>query len=278
MMAITDELHRIFGNQREIKIVNYNITLTPWDWEFNDDPQMVSEYETDSTRFADSNGKLLIQYKKVQGRRLCTWEYWRVLFATRQLAQGSWNNEGFPRKRDNSTFCDISETSSVSISTSASSTLAPTSQSSTQTATSTTTTPTAPASPASCYRNLKCYKAVTPATAHSKSDKFCNNHAAIDGFSSGLGQNSLLVAHHVSNDFSDPISYNWEVWRKPNCKSHDKRNVGQPIPSFSCKEAMRLAVNGCDNGFHGGTVDAGCLQYRFSAVNLDDGICSLPFQ
>ncbi|KAI2627733.1 hypothetical protein GGR54DRAFT_590239 [Hypoxylon sp. NC1633] len=82
---------------------------------------------------------------------------------------------------------------------------------------------------------------------------------------------------YSSNDFSDSFSYNWEVSWKPDCVM-DELNIGQPIGTFSCQDAMRLAFDKCDNG---GTVEYGCLVYSFSLKNLYDGqddvSCSLPF-
>ncbi|KAI2622550.1 hypothetical protein GGR54DRAFT_599002 [Hypoxylon sp. NC1633] len=69
----------------------------------------------------------------------------------------------------------------------------------------------------------------------------------------------------------------------PDCQDQDEMNVGQPISSVSCKQAMRTAFDDCNNGGHGGTVkgstaNGGCLKYSFSAVNQNDGSsCGLPF-
>ncbi|KAI2607818.1 hypothetical protein GGR54DRAFT_619692, partial [Hypoxylon sp. NC1633] len=134
------------------------------------------------------------------------------------------------------------------------------------------TTPTVPASPVSCYPNLPCYKAVSPDTAHSKSDKFCIDYASRNVFSNGQ------AIHYVSNDFFDPISYHWMVLWKPDCvAANGQMNVGQPIPAFSCQDAMRKALEDCDNEVHGGVVEVGCLVYYVNPVNQGDIDCSLPF-
>ncbi|KAI2603635.1 hypothetical protein GGR54DRAFT_622514 [Hypoxylon sp. NC1633] len=54
-------------------------------------------------------------------------------------------------------------------------------------------------------------------------------------------------------------------------------NVGQPIPAFSCQDAMRMVLDKCDNENHGGTAVVGCVVYDYSLVNLGDTDCSSPF-
>ncbi|KAI2607947.1 hypothetical protein GGR54DRAFT_619511 [Hypoxylon sp. NC1633] len=143
-----------------------------------------------------------------------------------------------------------------------------------------TTTPTTTAkvlaSLVTCYNSpkLSCYKAVTPAIAHSKSDKFCIDYAPRNVSSNGP------AIYYVSNNFSDLISYHWMVLWKPDCvaaNGQSTMNVGQPIPGFSCQDAMRKALEDCDNEVHGGVFEVECLRYYVSPVNQGDISCSLPF-
>ncbi|KAI2621771.1 hypothetical protein GGR54DRAFT_79194 [Hypoxylon sp. NC1633] len=239
------------------------------------DPQARRDYMRDPSD-AELNGKILIQYKPAVD---CNGEAsYRLWHEGNQLKTKSWSPlpgqiaETPTSKRDNSSACAISASaSSISV---------PASQ------TSTLTTPTAPssiglqatapASPASCYNSLNCYKVVAPATAYSKSDTFCSGHKSINGTSTGFDSGPTI--QYAFNDFLGWISYHWMVSWKPNCIAADGQgimNVGQPIPAFSCQDAMRLAVDGCNND--GGVVEVGCLQYYFHPVNQSDSSCSLPF-
>ncbi|KAI2623173.1 hypothetical protein GGR54DRAFT_596846 [Hypoxylon sp. NC1633] len=193
------------------------------------------------------------------------------------------------QRRDNSSACQISEVFSASSSTSAlaspTSTLTTTPTTTpTPTVIPTTTTPMAPSSTGllvKCYSSLmlSCYNVVPPDTAHSMSDKFCSDFGSITGFS---GPNWPAIQYAL-NEFSALISYNWRVSWKSGCVANgqDTWNVGQPIPGFTCQQAMRMAFDGCvktGKGGRGGRVVVGCLVFDFSPVNLGGGSCSLPFQ
>ncbi|KAI2601699.1 hypothetical protein GGR54DRAFT_96941 [Hypoxylon sp. NC1633] len=280
LKKIQDELNSIFKSGIPQTVIGYNPLLAPFKWLPTHTPQEIVDYERD-IECAKVSGKVLVQFqhpiRNPKDRKACgTYEY-RMLFEGQQMAYKPVVKDPV-QKRDNSSACDIPA--------SVSSTSVPASQTSTLT-TPTTTTPTvpsstglhttAPASPVDCYNSLElsCYHDVDPDTAHSKSDKFCSDHASIIELSNGP------EIQYTSNEFLDLISYYWKISRKPNCVA-DQVSVGQPIPGFSCPKAMRLAFDGCNNGGHGGTVEVGCLVYRFNPVNRydggeDDSDCSLAF-
>ncbi|KAI2618380.1 hypothetical protein GGR54DRAFT_152326 [Hypoxylon sp. NC1633] len=285
---ITDlnaELDGIFGYKAPITIVDYYPIMTPLDWPDNDNEEAVSEYQSDKPG-SQVSGKILIQYKPAPDCR--GQASYRVWFEGALHEEKSWDplawRDGYQQiipplnnqKRDNGTSCKISSSSSSSSAT-ASSTSVSSSPTTTPITTPTPIPTMVPASPESCYNSQKrgCYKAVDPATAYSKSDDFCNKHMSINGFKDWLG------IQFAWNDFSNSTSYNWKVSWKPGCvagQDSTEINVGQPIPMFSCEDAMRLVIEKCNNGFHGGTALAGCLMYSFSAVNMGDDVsCSSPF-
>jgi hypothetical protein len=145
------------------------------------------------------------------------------------------------------------------------------------TGTLTTLAATVPASPVSCYGGTDTcdYHDVEPGTARKKSDTFCDDHGSQDAFN-GPGWPAI---QDDSTDFFDDVSYNWKVLWKPDCvgDNYDKLNVGQPIPEFSCKQAMRMTFDQCNNQGHGGRVEVGCLEYYFNPVNSWSEKCTNPF-
>jgi hypothetical protein len=124
-----------------------------------------------------------------------------------------------------------------------------------------------PSGPVQCYQKKEgCkYWDIPIDEAHSKTDTFCEDHGSQDAFE-GSGWPGIL---DDSNDFAAGASYNFRVLWKPDCiaEGHDELNVGQPIPDFSCKEAMRMTFDQCNNGGRGGRVEVGCLEYYFHAIN-----------
>lgn len=143
----------------------------------------------------------------------------------------------------------------------------------------TTLAATAPTKPKACYQNQNVchYNDVKPSNAHSKSDTFCDDHASQNGFN-GPGWPAIQDA---SNPFFDNVSYNWKVLWKPDCvvEGHETLNVGQPIPEFSCKDAMRMVFDQCNNGGRGGRVEVGCLEYYYhNTGGGDDNWNCRPFR
>ncbi|KAJ8126025.1 hypothetical protein O1611_g7612 [Lasiodiplodia mahajangana] len=126
-----------------------------------------------------------------------------------------------------------------------------------------------PTRPVGCYKeNTDCtlYDA-DPDTAHEKTDTFCDDHADYAGH---LGWDGI---EDSSKDVGQYIGWYFKVEWKKDCKDPDRTflNVGQPIKSYSCKEAFRLAFDGCtDNGGRGGLVEVGCLQYFFNPTDRPD--------
>ncbi|KAI2618132.1 hypothetical protein GGR54DRAFT_606115 [Hypoxylon sp. NC1633] len=274
------EFGRILGVRTPVRVVDYYPLITPLFWPNNEDQDAVIAYERDysgNTVF----GKVLIQYEPAQDcHGEASWHlYWEgieisskswvpLAWPTEVQVAGNYNNQ----RRDNGTFCEISSSSS---SASVSSTSVPVSSTTTPTTTPTPIPTTVPVSPASCYNSQKfsCYQDVDPATAYSQSDNFCSDLTSMTWFN-GPNEPAIQFVQYASNDFSGSISYNWMFSWKPGCVMD-----GQAISNAasSCKDAMRTAFEGCDNGGHGGTVEFECWVFYFSPVNQGSDICSVPF-
>jgi hypothetical protein len=129
-------------------------------------------------------------------------------------------------------------------------------------------TATKPSGPAKCYKTKALDKCLVfdaqPWIAHDKSDTFCDDHADYSMYHSWGG------IEDSSKDFYKDIGWYWKVLWKENCHDADatNRNLGQPISDFSCKEAMRMAFDGCtSNKGRGGMVEVGCVEYHFNPVS-----------
>ena len=128
-------------------------------------------------------------------------------------------------------------------------------------------TATKPPGPAKCYKakSDKCamYDA-QPWIAHDKSDTFCDDHADYSMYPSWEG------LEDSSKDFMKDIGWYWKVVWKAGCQDADEssRNLAQPIDGFSCKDAMRMAFDGCTgNKGRGGMVEVGCIEYHFNPTS-----------
>ncbi|KAI9682141.1 MAG: hypothetical protein M1817_000195 [Caeruleum heppii] len=141
----------------------------------------------------------------------------------------------------------------------------------------TTLEPSKPTAPTSCYGSgVSCkFYDVSADTAHSVTDKFCDDHASMEGKREGWE-----AVQDSRNNFGEGNSYNFKVLWKPNCVSTtgETMNLGQPIPEYSCKQAMRDSFDKCNNGGRGGRVEVGCMEYYFHTVNQEtfrpNGYCS----
>ncbi|KAI9167984.1 hypothetical protein HJFPF1_04127 [Paramyrothecium foliicola] len=129
-------------------------------------------------------------------------------------------------------------------------------------------TATKPSSPAKCYKAKAADKCITfdaqPWIAHEKSDTFCDDHGDYSMYHSWEGYEDS------SRDFMKDIGWYWKVLWKSDCHDADvtNRNLGQPLEDFSCKEAMRMAFDGCtDNKGRGGMVEVGCVEYHFNPTS-----------
>ncbi|KAI2615233.1 hypothetical protein GGR54DRAFT_613591 [Hypoxylon sp. NC1633] len=293
---ITNELKSIFGANQPVFAQDYYPRTPSVEYMQTHTFEDVKKYVRDDDN-ESGWGNILIQYKPAYG---CNNAAYRIWFHFKVITEKTWtpvlldnpddpdnpdNPDNPDEKRDDSSACTVSaNASSTSVSASPTSTITSTPTTTISTASSSISLQaTAPASPVRCYNShdLPCYNAVAPDAAHSKSDEFCTDHASINwignGFGNGFG--SWPIIQYAFNEFSKPISYNLTVSRKPNCEGGET-NVGLPIPTFSCKDAMRLAVDGCDNENEklGGTVEAGCLVYDFRLANKSDSTdCSLLF-
>ncbi len=126
---------------------------------------------------------------------------------------------------------------------------------------------TKPTAPVMCYTKKEgCkYWDVPPSEAHGKTDTFCDDHGSMEAF----GGPGWPAVQDASNDFLKGASYNFKVLWKPGCvaEGHDTLSLGQPLPDFSCRDAMRMTFDQCNNGGRGGRVEVGCLEYYFNAIN-----------
>ncbi|KAI2624323.1 hypothetical protein GGR54DRAFT_595982 [Hypoxylon sp. NC1633] len=258
-----------------IQVHDYWPSYPPLSWSRDKSPKQIKDYMRDA-RSIRSAGKILAQYKPAPD---CNGEaHYRLYFGELLLREASWSPSSLVSKRDNSSACDISEVANVS-STSVPASPAPTLTTTPTESPSTTLQATAPASSVSCYKKLSCYNAAAPDTAHSKSNQFCSKYASMKGFS-GPNWSGIQSAW---NDFSnDTISYNWRVSWKPDCvlDGQGTMNIGQPIATFSCQDAMRRAWDDCEEE-QGGTFQVLCLEYSIHLVHQGgaggDSSCSLPF-
>ena len=111
----------------------------------------------------------------------------------------------------------------------------------------TTVTPSVPTAATSCYSASEGCKFwdVKPETAHRVTDTFCNDHASMNG-----QLDNWPAIQDASNPFIERNSYNFKVLWKPNCVSTFGKtmNLGQPIPNYSCKQAMRDTFDKCEFG------------------------------
>ncbi|KAI0154547.1 hypothetical protein GGR57DRAFT_512050 [Xylariaceae sp. FL1272] len=126
-----------------------------------------------------------------------------------------------------------------------------------------------PTAPAHCYlQRSECTNYdVDPDVAHDKSDTFCDDH---EDYAGSLNWEGII---DKSTDVAQHIGWWWKVEWKTDCKDPTRTflNLGDPIRSFSCKDAMRMAFDGCtDNGGRGGVVEVGCMIYYFSPVDRPD--------
>lgn len=125
-----------------------------------------------------------------------------------------------------------------------------------------------PSGPAKCYKKKAKDSCVVfdaqPWIAHDKSDTFCDDHEDYSMYPAWEG------IEDSSQDFMKDIGWYWKVLWKDGCHDADasNRNLGQPISDFSCKDAMKMAFDGCTgNAGRGGMVEVGCVEYHFNPVS-----------
>ncbi|KAI2602545.1 hypothetical protein GGR54DRAFT_494687 [Hypoxylon sp. NC1633] len=268
---IIGELKSIFPDTVPINVYDYHARTPSIDFIRGQPEDAVRRYVRDETG-ASFLGKILIQYKPapVCDARVAKFRLWfqRSLLWDQGVSQPEGQIlSSNTRKRDNSSSCDLLQPSSTSTPTTTSTTASTTTSIGLQ----------GTVSLVSCFNTLQlpCYNAVSPDTAHSKSDKFCSNLASTIGISNGQ------PIQHTSNDFSDPVAYHWRISQKPDRVGMDGQSilhVRQRIATVSCRDAMRVAFDDCINGGHGGKAEDECLEYEFSPVNQGgNSSCSLPF-
>ena len=109
-----------------------------------------------------------------------------------------------------------------------------------------TLTPTVPTgAPTVCYKDKRkdCGQHdVNPKKAHSVTDTFCDDHKDMEGH---LGDWPAI--EDSNQPFLEKNAYWFKVLWKPNCVSSSgpTLNLGQPIPEYGCKEALRDSFDKC---------------------------------